>query len=406
MSLSYVVPRSPSRDNGLGLSLGLLDTDTDLDMFIEHHMKQAQPQGHTSPTSLSSVSEPNETLTGPSSIVTASGTDEDLDTDWLQTVDPLLLDSLDCATLPDVLLSLDKAEPQQQPQQQPQQHRHATSEGMGVVVVDNNDKAVVETHSSVVGRRRPSTRAAAKLVKAEAEAEAEVEIAAGSTPGNSCSTIAAATSTTATETAAETSTTTTTVAATSTATTTTRAKRCKKVQLVQEDDEDDDDYHIKPEELAQQDHDDEDEDEYTAKRFKTTTSRRHRSINNTSPALSSSSHSASCTTKDPNHNARMAKLNRERKKAYVHNLEEKLAGLEKQASLAKSREEKLVAELSTAQTQIQQLQAALKSAPQLAAVFQALGQTTVTFNTPQEANSLSRKNLVVPFQVNLVLPSA
>jgi len=136
------------------------------------------------------------------------------------------------------------------------------------------------------------------------------------------------------------------------------------------------------------------------------------------PPLSAAATSASSpsphgvvSTKDPNHNAIMAKLNREKKKAYMAELEANVADLQAQVQHRTLREEEIKAQLQAAHTQITQLQAALRAAPQLAAVFESLSgclgggitSGSLTLNSPQQALPQAHSNVVVPIQLNLLI---
>lgn len=109
--------------------------------------------------------------------------------------------------------------------------------------------------------------------------------------------------------------------------------------------------------------------------------------------------------KDPSHNAKMAKLNRERKKAYVSGLEDRVAQLEDDAERAAQREVKLTSALAAARKEIAQLQQSLQRAPALAQVLRALGNVEgLSFASAAAADKAQhRDSAVVPIQLNLRL---
>lgn len=119
-----------------------------------------------------------------------------------------------------------------------------------------------------------------------------------------------------------------------------------------------------------------------------------------SPAPSSGGSAA----RDPNHNARMAKLNREKKKAYVAELEARIEDMEQQADGARAREAALQQKLAAAHRQIAQLQAALRAAPQLANVLNSIANSAsgVVFCDPDQAAKPDSAT-VVPIQLNLLV---
>ena len=109
--------------------------------------------------------------------------------------------------------------------------------------------------------------------------------------------------------------------------------------------------------------------------------------------------------KDPSHNAKMAKLNRERKKAYVAGLEDRVAQLEDDTERAAQREAKLTSALAAARKEIAQLQQSLQRAPALAQVLRALGNVEgLSFASAAAADKAQHSNsAVVPIQLNLRL---
>eukprot|EP00045_Choanoeca_perplexa_P005905 m.49568 g.49568 ORF g.49568 m.49568 type:complete len:244 (-) comp13356_c1_seq4:567-1298(-) len=99
--------------------------------------------------------------------------------------------------------------------------------------------------------------------------------------------------------------------------------------------------------------------------------------------------------KEPNRNAVMAKLNREKKKAYVNSLEDRIANLEqdKAAALKQVAEQKIA--WDRAQAEIVRLQTAVKASPAIAQVLRALGNDkALSFGQGQPTDT-------IPVQLNL-----
>jgi len=115
--------------------------------------------------------------------------------------------------------------------------------------------------------------------------------------------------------------------------------------------------------------------------------------------LSSPDHGAN--SRDPNHNARMAKLNREKKKAYIAELESKVTDLEEDLGERDQRLAHLEEQLAAERQQVQQLRLALQSAPQLAALLQTIqGSHTLNLGEPTSKRSKTAA-AVLPIQINL-----
>eukprot|EP00730_Choanoeca_flexa_P017234 TRINITY_DN8272_c0_g1_i2.p1 TRINITY_DN8272_c0_g1~~TRINITY_DN8272_c0_g1_i2.p1 ORF type:complete len:269 (+),score=72.30 TRINITY_DN8272_c0_g1_i2:215-1021(+) len=104
----------------------------------------------------------------------------------------------------------------------------------------------------------------------------------------------------------------------------------------------------------------------------------------------------SAGAKEPNRNAIMAKLNREKKKQYVASLEEKIAALEHENTSHLQTIASQQAAFKQAQAEITRLRAAVKAAPAIASVLKTLnGDNAVRFGSPQ-ANETT-----IPLQLNL-----
>jgi uncharacterized coiled-coil protein SlyX len=108
-------------------------------------------------------------------------------------------------------------------------------------------------------------------------------------------------------------------------------------------------------------------------------------------------HRSGMSSKDPKRNAVMAKLNREKKKAYVNDLEERIAQLESDKAAALKQVAQQTVAVSRAQAEIARLQAAVKSSPAIAEVLRALGNcNALSFGQGQPADT-------IPVQLNLSL---
>jgi hypothetical protein len=130
------------------------------------------------------------------------------------------------------------------------------------------------------------------------------------------------------------------------------------------------------------------------------------------PAVTSGSR-RTVDREDPTRNARLAKQNRERKKAYVAKLESTIEALE--ADLSKSADEQRAkdAQLRVAQTEIAELRAALKNQSLLAPFFSALqavpGFKLVSGNDEEASSSSAKRSradhgdVVVPLMFNVHL---
>lgn len=95
---------------------------------------------------------------------------------------------------------------------------------------------------------------------------------------------------------------------------------------------------------------------------------------------------------EPNRNARMAKENRERKKAYVNDLEQQLAATKREKDEVASEKADLEAELAEAHAEIAQLRRSLATAPAIAQVLEALGAASAfSFNGQPPAPVAGRK---------------
>lgn len=96
---------------------------------------------------------------------------------------------------------------------------------------------------------------------------------------------------------------------------------------------------------------------------------------------------------EPNRNARMAKENRERKKAYVTDLEQQLAATQQEKADVVAEKTDLQAELAEARAEIAQLRQSLAAAPAIAQVMKALGAASshLSFDGPPPARTAGRK---------------
>lgn len=155
------------------------------------------------------------------------------------------------------------------------------------------------------------------------------------------------------------------------------------------------------EDMVEEDHDDGDEEYYgepTAKRSRRAVSKSYQ------PADRSRSPASSHGGRDPNHNARMARLNREKKKRYVMDLEKTVEDLRASLQAAQEREARSQRALAAAHTQVAQLQAALQAAPQLAALLKNMADTPgLVFSSAPGVSSDATQPVVVPIQINLAV---
>lgn len=119
------------------------------------------------------------------------------------------------------------------------------------------------------------------------------------------------------------------------------------------------------------------EDEEEATMLDVAGSSRSRARRNSNGSNSSgASRSGRTRGGEPNRNARMAKENRERKKAYVNDLEQQLADMQQQRDAAIAAKRDVEADLAAARQEVAALRASLRGAPAIAEVLRALGSSS------------------------------